>query len=261
MSDSLERSLAFLRTLDERCAERTERSCFGTAFFVDTLPRVWSLNFLAVDRGIAAGAGELAADADRVQGAAALEHRRLVVDDDRLGRAVAPGLRGLGWKAASLLVMPHLQNGRLADPSLAREVERETLDPVWAEGVRTEPSLDDPETVRQLVLQRQVVQRAIQTRYFAVVVGGRVASYCELYSDGETAQIEGVLTLPEFRRRGLASAVVARALTESKPDHELVFLLADSEDWPQELYRKLGFTPVGRCWSFVRSPSGERKGN
>jgi hypothetical protein len=36
--------------------------------------------------------------------------------------------------------------------------------------------------------------------------------------------------------------------------HELVFLLADDEDWPKHLYRKLGFEPVGYLWDFVREP-------
>lgn len=247
-----------MRALDERCAERRERARYGTAFFVDALPRVWSLNFVAVERGTDASAEELAADADLIQGAAGLRHRRLEIDDETFGSAIVPDFRALGWKIETLLVMPHVRTGREIDVSTVREVERETLEPVWAEGIRYEPYGDDEETVRQLVLQRQVVERATKTRYFAAVEQGRVASYCELYSDGDTAQIEGVLTLKEFRGQGLASAVVAKALAEARPDHELVFLVADGDDWPQELYRKLGFESVGRFWNLTRSPSLER---
>jgi ribosomal protein S18 acetylase RimI-like enzyme len=255
MTETLERCLAFVRAVDARTAERTERTRFGTALFVDALPRVWSLNFVAVDRGVKASAQELAADADAVQGAAGLEHRRVVVEEDELGASLAQGFRALGWRAQSLLVMPHTRSDRRVRTSPVREIARAELDPVWAIGIREEPWGRDEETVRQLVLQRQVIQRATNARYFAAVADGVIASYCELYSDGETAQIEGVLTLPQFRRRGLAASVVTRALTEAEQAHGLVFLLAEAGEWPKELYRKLGFEAVGRTWDFVSSPA------
>ena len=83
-------------------------------------------------------------------------------------------------------------------------------------------------------------------------VDGEVASYCELYSDGSTAQIENVLTLERFRKRGLARATVSRALEDARSgDHSLVFLIADRDDWPKDLYAKLGFEEVGHVWEFV----------
>jgi ribosomal protein S18 acetylase RimI-like enzyme len=84
---------------------------------------------------------------------------------------------------------------------------------------------------------------------------GRVAAYCELFARGGVGQIESVMTLEEFRGRGFGRAVVARALAESiEARHDLTFLLADAEDWPKELYRKLGFEEVGRVWDFIREP-------
>jgi predicted GNAT family acetyltransferase len=256
MSEALERCLAFARAIELRSAERTQLTHFGRALFVDALPRVWSLNFVAVDRGMDPSAEELAADADAAQGTAGLEHRRIVVEDDEPGAVLAPEFRALGWRAQNFLVMPHTRSGRTVETSSVQEVQREKLDPVWAEGIRDEPWGDDEETVRQLVGQRQVLQRATSARYFAAFADGIVASYCELYSDGRTAQIEGVFTLPRFRGGGLASAVVVKALDEAKASgHELVFLLADGEGWPKDLYEKLGFEIAGRTWDFVRSPS------
>ena len=34
---------------------------------------------------------------------------------------------------------------------------------------------------------------------------------------------------------------------------ELVFLVADDEDWPKELYRKLGFDDLGRVYEFLHA--------
>ncbi|MBW3653499.1 MAG: GNAT family N-acetyltransferase, partial [Actinobacteria bacterium] len=68
-------------------------------------------------------------------------------------------------------------------------------------------------------------------------------SVCELYSDGITAQIEDVSTLTKHRSQGLATATVLRALHEARAwGHEMIFLVADADDWPKELYTKLGFT-------------------
>jgi hypothetical protein len=35
-----------------------------------------------------------------------------------------------------------------------------------------------------------------------------------------------------------------------------VFLVTDAGDWPQYLYRRLGFEPVDRQWEFLKLPLG-----
>ena len=71
-----------------------------------------------------------------------------------------------------------------------------------------------------------------------------------------TAQIEDVGTLGGYRGRGLARAVVLRALAEAgAAGCDLVFLEADEDDWPKELYRRLGFEPIGRIFAFLRKPA------
>jgi GNAT superfamily N-acetyltransferase len=134
-------------------------------------------------------------------------------------------------------------------------VSFEDLVPAWSEGWRTEPEVEDEEVVQQLAENRRVIMSAVDTRFFAARVDGTVASYCELYSEGSTGQIENVFTFERFRKRGLARAIVSRALDESRAAaHDLTFLLADRDDWPKELYRKLGFDEIGRMWEFLRPP-------
>ena len=58
-----------------------------------------------------------------------------------------------------------------------------------------------------------------------------------------------------YRGRGFAKGVVNRAVSEARrAGHDLVFLLADEDDWPKELYRRLGFEEVGRTWELLREP-------
>jgi predicted GNAT family acetyltransferase len=80
-------------------------------------------------------------------------------------------------------------------------------------------------------------------------------SAAELYSDGRTAQVEDVATSPDSRGRGLASAVVLRAVEEAVASgHDFVFLIANDGSWPKELYARLGFETIGHTWSFLRKP-------
>ena len=57
---------------------------------------------------------------------------------------------------------------------------------------------------------------AIDARFFGARADGEIGAYCELYSVHGTGQIENVLTLEHFRNRGLARALVLRALGASR---------------------------------------------
>jgi predicted GNAT family acetyltransferase len=78
-----------------------------------------------------------------------------------------------------------------------------------------------------------------------LLVDGAVVSSCRLFSDGATAQIEDVSTLPEFRKRGYSRAVVSKAIGAALESHDLVFLLAADDDWPRRWYERLGFEDAG----------------
>jgi ribosomal protein S18 acetylase RimI-like enzyme len=247
-------AVAFSRTLLDRLAEHRVRTRYGVAHFVDSLPRVWWLNTLSVDLGARATLEELIADADEVQGGGGLAHRRIAVDDE-LGAEVEDGFRELGWRVARLLVMA---DGGTDLPAAARavvaEVPAQEAEAAWSDGIRTELRGIDEDALRQLVAARHLRRQAVTARYFAAVQDGRVASSCELYSDGSTAQIESVFTLEELRGRGLGTAVVSRALGEARKRHDLTFLVTDDEGRAQRLYRRLGFEGIGRIWDFVREP-------
>src|SRR4029450_9435121 len=61
-----------------------------------------------------------------------------------------------------------------------------------------------PAVVEQLLDAKLLIARAVRARFFAVVVGGQVVTYTDLYDDGRTAQIEDVATLAEHRGHGYA---------------------------------------------------------
>ncbi len=254
----LARCLAFLRALDHRAARRTVPFAFGVAHLHESLPRVWSRNYLVAEENLGQASAELIAlEADRILGGAGLRHRRIEVHDGEVGARLEAGFRGLGWGSQCDLVMvARREPDRRADAFVVEEASIEELEPIWVNGIRREPFGQDDEVVRQLVDNKRVVMEAIETRFFAARLDGALVSYCDLYSDGHTGQIEAVMTLEPYRNRGLARATVSHALEASREaGDDLTFLLAHQDDWPQELYRKLGFDEVGFIYDFVRAPA------
>lgn len=252
------RIAAFLRELWLRCSTRTEPTRFGTAFLNEDYPLRYDSNFVCVERPLAAvDAVDLAADADRVLGGAGLGHRELWIPGDDEGRRLAPAFLELNWSADHLVSMVWKRDPEPRPEVEVRQVGFERASPAIEAVLRARHDLQDPAELAQLVGFRGLLERRVGARFFVAEVEGRAGSVCEMYAFDGVAQIEDVNTLEEFRGRGLASAAVlhaARAAREAGSD--LVFLIADDADWPKELYARLGFDPVDRHWSLLRTPGG-----
>jgi len=255
-SDELERIVAFCRNLDERCSERIFSSFLATALLCESLPLVYDRNFLRVEDA-GANANELSTLADRIFGAAGMAHRKVISDSAEIGERLAPQFESMGWKVDRAIAMIHSGSVEQEPLPLVAEVDSEEMVPFWEEENRSSHP-DDEALVSQLTRQNLLVKEKIDCQYFARRLEGRVVSGCQLYSRGGTAQIEAVGTLSEYRNQGLASSVVRRAAWEAfASGHDLVWIMANEDDWPKALYAKLGFSPVGRFFGFMRKPRQE----
>jgi ribosomal protein S18 acetylase RimI-like enzyme len=242
MREELARAYAFLARGDMG-GTRTEPSHCGRAVYTDELPRRLDGNYLWIDQ--ATEPEELAAEAAR------LERRLIFVPDPAIGMRLVPWFAERGWRVDRHLVMVQLREpDRTADLSLARELDEEALRPARRRLLEHEPWAK-PEVVEQLFRAKALIGERVTTRFFGIEVDRVVVSYTDLYTDGADAQIEDVGTLPEHRGRGYASAVVLAAIEAARASGaEFVCLVADAEDWPKELYRRLGFDEVGHYTKF-----------
>ena len=153
--------------------------------------------------------------------------------------------------------MPHRGEAPQLDPSGVEEVGWEELEPVWVEGMRASPDIQDEEEVQQLVAAQHRRRTAVDVRYFAARVEGRIASYCELFSDEKTGQIESVMTL-----RGIPQARTGQGDRHTCPCG--VPSDGPRPDLPARGGRGLaeGALPEARLrdsgsiWSFLRPPPG-----
>jgi ribosomal protein S18 acetylase RimI-like enzyme len=83
--------------------------------------------------------------------------------------------------------------------------------------------------------------------------GGIPIAGTQLRLDGATAAIEAVMTDPDHRGNGHATALVGEAIARARAlGCDVVWLLARADDWPRRWYERLGFGDVGARWEVVR---------
>jgi ribosomal protein S18 acetylase RimI-like enzyme len=237
-----------------RSAERVIPFRFGHAYFNSRYPQIWDLNVVSVEAHGEVDPGEVASDAELLHSDAGHAHRRVAAVDDRVGASLDRFLTRLGWESDRLVVMVYRGPGeRTAGDRTVDEVTTGDLRDFRREIARDEPWAESEEVVEMLLDASVLWSEVGSGRHFAVRVNGKVVSATDLYSDGRTAQVEDVATSPDNRGRGLASAVVLRAVEEAVASgHDFVFLVANDGTWPKELYTRLGFDVIGHTWTFLR---------
>lgn len=251
MESDFRRAFGFEAAIRERCSTALVPFRWGTALLNADFPKVYDMNYLRVDTDLTdVTAEELIAEADRILGGH--EHRELEMVDAEAGERLLSGFQAAGWTLFRALYMVLRRDpDRVVEPGLAEEVEWSELRPTVLDQVRAEPYATSEDVVLQLTDRHDVLAEATGYRHFGARSDGRIVSYADLYSDGVIAQIEEVSTLEAYRNRGLARAVTEAAVATAVAEgHEMVFLVADEDNWPKALYSRLGFDAVGTVFSF-----------
>jgi GNAT superfamily N-acetyltransferase len=147
---------------------------------------------------------------------------------------------------------------RTVPPGAGTEVDRRTGASTLAAFRREQPFGWQETAVRQLAAMDERYGRAIRARDFAAPPD-HPACACRLYTADGLAQVDEVGTLERRRNEGHASAaVLAAARTAAAEGCDPVFLLTDASDWPQGWYGRLGFSPIGSVYEFLRLPLASR---
>ncbi len=202
---------------------------------------------------------ETIAAADRVLGGAGLAHRLIVATGEPPALAGMRAFVDAGFEHETTVVMRHRDDAdRPADPAI-------TVEPVtWQElhtpdrrTWRAELPHASDEAVEQLTARRQARLRGADEVVFLAIrdADGDIVSHADVYLDAARgiAQIEEVMTDPEHQGRGYARALLAdgrRRAVEAGCD--LLFLEADADDWPRQLYARLGYVAIGHFHTFTR---------
>jgi ribosomal protein S18 acetylase RimI-like enzyme len=224
----------------------------GQAVLNSDFPAAHNLNRLAVSQPCTAF--DLAEAAERVLAGQHLQHRLIDVADAALGETLAPGLARYGYHRSRAVLMAATRPSRRTPPEIpVAELEVSERSAVAsAEWRRERPGWDEG-MVDQLGRRIGTVLDAALAQFLAIRDDeDQVIARADLYLRDGVAQIEEVVTDPAARGRGLASRLVLQAVDRARAaGAELVFLVADDEDWPKHLYRRLGFTDLGTTSSFT----------
>lgn len=249
------RALAFERALHD--AEGRTRPIPRGALLSDPAhPLVWDVNTLWIDDAAGATAAELIDAARRLQGPLGLTHRSVLVADEADWSRLAPGFHDAGWMLQVNVVMAHDGRPVAAPEHEVIEPQRAQLEAAAAAYIASEPWGTDPDAAREVLEHVVRVPPGRAERWFGAVRDGALVAYARLWSAGGVAQVEDVVVLAPWRRRGLGRAVVAASTRAALAlSSELVFIVADDDDWPKDLYAELGYRPAGRLALFRQMPA------
>ena len=101
--------------------------------------------------------------------------------------------------------------------------------------------------------QAREVAMSREVRVLAVYDGDRPIAFTQLEQVGDGAEITQVFVHPDHRGGGRGTAMT-RAAIEAAGDVRDLWIVADDEDRPKELYSRLGFRPAWTTMEFTRWP-------
>ena len=184
------------------------------------------------------------------QALAGLKHRRLDFERVEAGDRVRADLEAAQWEPTRLLWMRH--EAPLPDGP-AVEVEEVGYDEVV--GLRRAWNNEDfaeLDTGDYLGKAREVAMTR-SVRVIASRVDGELVGFAQVEHADGGAEISQVYMLPDHRGSGRGTAMT-RAAIEAAGDVDDLWIVADDEGRPKELYARLGFRPAWTSIEFLRVP-------
>jgi GNAT superfamily N-acetyltransferase len=223
----------------------------GTILRATRHPNYYDLNVVRVEDDPDLSVEELAAVADRAL--ADLPHRRLDFDLAEAGDRLRAGFQAAGWRSERLLWMRHDGSVPPGPEITVEEVpydEVHDLRVTWHE--EDFPGLDDAgfyqREAREVALSRAA-------RVLVVREGRTPVAFAQLERPGaDAAEITHVYVHPDYRGAGRGTAMT-RAAIQAASDVGDLWIVADDEDRPKQLYSRLGFRPAWTMLEFLRPPA------
>lgn len=113
----------------------------------------------------------------------------------------------------------------------------------------------DESTARQMWATKRLKQPPVQ--YWLAFVDGRPVGFFNSWAGvGGAGQVEDLFVLPDFRRRGIATALIHHCVTDARRRGERpVVIAADPTDTPKQMYAAMGWRPVAVVTRWLRKLS------
>ncbi len=220
----------------------------GTVVRASRYPTYWYYNAVRVERDTGMSCAELIAFADEALDG--LAHRKIDFDDVAQAERLRGEFDAADWQSRRLVLMRHETATSLSSPHTVEEVPFDATEPLrvaWHNedfpGVPPDRHLEDE---RELAGRRG-------DRILAVVEAGNAVGFSQLLTSGTAAEVTDVYVDSVHRGAGIGTALTLGAIELAAGAQDL-WILADDEDRPKELYKRLGFRPVWCFMRFLRLP-------
>jgi ribosomal protein S18 acetylase RimI-like enzyme len=254
----LESLLRFWHAIDATF-ERVTQAWWGAVVTDSRFPEVWDLNYARVETTQAdLTAADIEADLLPAIAESGARHVHVVVfhPEELTGLVTELSTRGdrISWDTAMECV-------RRIDPSAGDPPVEEVTDfddAFWARHRLSLREFDvtDPRVADQLVRLERNHLLPNGKRWFTLRDGGEMLAFASLHVLDGVGYLDHVVTFPEARGRGYASALVRRAAAESRAAGATdLLLLAEPDGRARTLYGRLGFEIVGHLAASLRARS------
>ena len=245
--DAAARARAWVHAAHDAVCDVVEPWEHGTVVRASRYPTYYDYNLVRVEDRAALSVDALVCFAD--EALAGLSHRHVVFEAAAAGQPLRAGFKSLGWKVTRLVWMLHAGGAPPGRPAvLVEPVPYDTVHELRVGWLAEEfPDLDVIDFLadaRELALRRGA-------DILAVVEDGEPVGFAQLERVGDAAEITDVFVRADRRGRGLGSAITEAAIGAAGEVGEL-WIVADADDRPKDLYARLGFQPVWTVLDFLR---------
>ncbi len=225
----------------------------GTVLRATPYPSYYAYNLVRVEDDPGMSVAQLMTFAD--EALAGLAHRRMDFDLAEAAEPLRADFDAAGWRSSRLVWMHH--SGSVpAETGPEVTIEEVPYDAVshlrfaWHD-----EDYDGVESNGYHAAAREIAM-ARGTVVFGLLADGEPIAFTQLERGPRGAEISQVYVAQSHRGRGLGTALT-RATIVAAAGVEDLWITADDEDRPKQLYARLGFRPVGRSMEFTRWPAAD----
>jgi ribosomal protein S18 acetylase RimI-like enzyme len=221
----------------------------GTVVRASRYPNYYDLNAVRVEEDPGMSAEELAAFADEVL--AGLRHRRIDFEDVGAGEPLRKPFEALGWLTERLVWMRHDSVLPPAPDVAVEEIPYDDVIELRANWHREDfPAVAEPDDF--IAEARDAADRR-GAQVLGVRDAGEAIAFAQVEHHEGSAEVSQVYVHPDHRGRGLGTAITCAAIRAGAGADDL-WIIADDEGRPRDLYARLGFVPVWQTIETLRLP-------
>ena len=220
----------------------------GTVLRATRFPDYYDFNVVRVEQDPSMSVDALVAFADEALGG--LAHRRVDFELADAAEPLRPSFEALGWQTERLVWMRHE-----VEPPLGPEIPVEQVPYDAVHDLRVTWHREDfpDHELGDFVAQARAIALRRGAQIVAVHQDDAPVAFAQLEHDGQSAEIAQVYVLPKLRGRGIGTALTRAAIDAAGEVRDL-WIVADDEGRPKQLYTRLGFRPAWMAVQALRLP-------